>query len=104
MFWLQAIAPVILIIWLVRAWRGQTRAVPRAVLIAAAALIGWWGVTTITAVDTPTALYGMHGRWNGFINQALFVLLFLAAISSSPSRHETLIRLRIMVATLVPLA
>jgi O-antigen ligase/tetratricopeptide (TPR) repeat protein len=104
LFWLRAIAPAIVLLWLVRFRRGEVRPIPATVLSCALALAGWWLVTTGSAVDLATAVQGMHGRYNGLLNHAILLLLFLVVASTATSRGDIATLLRLFVFALVPVS
>ena len=81
---IRAFAPVLAGFWLVRFRHGETRPLPRAVLAAAVALAVWWVVSTMMAVHRPTAIDGVHGRYNGLWNQ--WILLSMGLIVASTKR------------------
>lgn len=78
---LQVFAAVLGAVWLYQHSRGETRALPPAVLALAALLAGWWVVTTVLAVHPATAIWGAHGRYNGLATHLtlLFVCLLVAS-------------------------
>ena len=94
----------LLLVWAWRLWRGLVRPVPRLVLVPALALAAWWLATFPFAVDRHTALYGMHGRYNGLIAHASMLALFLATASSGVSRDSVRRLTTWMLAALVPIA
>jgi O-antigen ligase len=94
----------ILLTWAWRVQRGLVRPVPRLVLVPALALAAWWLATFPFAADRHTALYGMHGRYNGLIAHASMLVLFLAIASSGLSRDSIRRLTAWMVAALIPVA
>src|SRR5581483_9060484 len=97
-------AAAIAILWGWRLQRGVVRPVPRVVLIPAVALAAWWLATLPFAADRHTALYGMHGRYNGLIAHTSMLVLFLAIASSGLSRESVRRFTLWLVAALVPVA
>ena len=95
---------VILLIWAWRVQCGLIRPVPRVVLVPALGLAAWWLATLPFAADRHTALYGMHGRYNGLIAHASMLMLFLAIASSGLSRDNIRRLTAWMVAALIPVA
>jgi O-antigen ligase/Flp pilus assembly protein TadD len=104
LFWFRAIGAALVAAWLVRFYRGDVKPVPRSVLVAACALLSWWVLTTTTAVDLFTALHGAHGRYNGLINEATLIIVFLIAASLPASTQDLDFRVALIVASAVPLA
>lgn len=92
------------IVWASRCRRGDLVSPPSSVLVAAAALIGWWVVTLPLAIHLPTALWGLSGRYNGVVNDATFMLLFLAIASFAMNTRGVLRIARLLVVALIPAA
>jgi O-antigen ligase len=103
MFWLRVSAAAIAAVWCVRLQRGAVRVSPF-ILAATGALAAWWVITLPFAVHLPTALWGMPGRYNGFVNQLTLLLIFLAVASMGLSRRDVVRLLALFVIALVPLA
>jgi O-antigen ligase len=101
---LRALVPLLIVVWMFRSRNGETRRVPAVVLIATVALGVWWVITTLFAVDRPTALNGAHGRFNGLWTQSLLLTLFLLSATSSLPPKDLLLRLKLLLAALVPAA
>jgi O-antigen ligase len=94
----------ILLMWGWRVRRSLVRPVPRVVLVPALALAAWWLASFPFAIDRHTALYGMHGRYNGLITHASMLALFLATASSGVSRDSVRRLTAWLIAALVPVA
>jgi O-antigen ligase/tetratricopeptide (TPR) repeat protein len=104
LFCLRLSATAVGLLWWWRLRASGVKTIPAVVLVPAALLIAWWIVTLPFAIHTPTALWGMPGRYNGFINQLTLLLMFLA-VASMRLRREEVTRLVItFVVALVPLA
>lgn len=104
LFWLRALACAIALIWSVRCWRGDVRAIPWPIVAAAGALFAWWTISTIAAIDPVTAMHGMHGRSNGFLTHAVWLLLFIALASAPLARPDVETIVRWLVLSLAPVA
>jgi O-antigen ligase/predicted negative regulator of RcsB-dependent stress response len=83
---------------------GQSADIPAPVLFSVSTLLLWWVISTFFAIHLPTAIHGFHGRYNGLLNQGVFLLLFfIIALSGYPrERIETL--LKIFIAAMTPAA
>ena len=101
---LRALAPLILLLWLARVRAEEVRQLPRPVFLSVCALTGWWMLTTVFAVDPHTALNGAHGRYNGLLNQLIFLLLFIVVASTAASRRDVETFLTLLVLALVPVS
>jgi O-antigen ligase len=97
-------AAVLVAAWGWRLQRGLVCCVPRGVLIPAVALGVWWVATLPFAIDRTTALFGMHGRYNGLLTQGSMLLLFLGIASSGLSRDAVRRLIASLVITTIPLA
>lgn len=97
---LRAGTAALVLVWIGRLRRGETRRLPAAVAATTLLLGAWWFITTLTAVDPPTALEGAPGRYNGLsTNAVLLTLLAVTAASGAPIRHLA-IRVQVLVASL----
>ena len=104
LFWLRAITSLIVALWLARFRRSEIKPIPATVLAAACALAGWWFFSTFFAVDPSTAIQGMHGRYNGLLNHAILLLIFLMVASTASSRRDIETLLTLFVLALVPVS
>lgn len=101
---LRAIAPAILLLWIVQLRRGEVAPIPRYIAGLAAAFAVWLIATTWFAVDATTALEGMHGRYNGLLNDLILLLLFVSIASMLVSRAQVETLIAIQASALVPVA
>jgi O-antigen ligase len=104
LFWLRVAAAVIAGVWCIRMHRGAVVRMPPFIIAASAGLAAWWATTLPFAVHMPTALWGMPGRYNGFVNQLTFLLIFFAVATLGLGRRDIVRLLKVFVASLVPLA
>ena len=104
LFGFYAGIPVLAVIWLSRLWTGRLRMPPRHILVLAGALAAWWALSLAAAVHLPTALFGMHGRYNGLWMHLALLALFVMRSTAALSPDETRLELRILVFTLLPVA
>jgi Flp pilus assembly protein TadD/O-antigen ligase len=104
LLWLRVIAPLIVVLWMIRFLRNGIRPIPTSILAAVGVLVAWWTFTTFFAVDLPVAMQGMHGRYNGLLNHLILVVLFLVVASTAASQEEIEGLLTLFVLALVPVA
>ena len=104
LFWLRLIGAALVIAWLGRSHDGAIKPVPRPVLVGACLLLAWWTLTTATAASPFVALQGAPGRYNGLINAATFLLVFLISASLPARRQDLHTRILLITGTVVPLA
>jgi O-antigen ligase len=101
---LQLGAAALAVLWAFRLRAGLVNQVPRIILIPSLMLVAWWGITTVFAADASVAVHGMRGRYNGLINQSIFIGIFLALASVQAARREWRGLVAILVLALVPVA
>jgi O-antigen ligase/tetratricopeptide (TPR) repeat protein len=59
---------------------------PKAILFAILGMAAWFTLSTLFATHPYTALHGVYGRYNGLLNQLLYLGLCLSAASTSYPR------------------
>lgn len=69
-------------VWAHRAARGRVTALPRATAGITAALAVWWTLTTLTAADATTALYGAPGRHVGLLYHLACLAAFVGCATA----------------------
>lgn len=104
LFWLRALGAAVVVAWSVRCWRGEVRALPWSIGVAAGLLLAWWIATTFFAVDVPTALHGMYGRYNGLLTHATLMVIFVVLATTALSRSEIESIVKLMVLSVLPAA
>lgn len=101
---LRIFALLLVFLWIVRFKNGLVPPLPKMLLYAVIGLFLWWVVTTFFAIHKPTALHGFYGRYNGFWNNAIFLLLFTIT-ATSPVNEQRLKRiLFFLICALIPVA
>jgi len=89
LFGVYVLAPALAILWAARVWRDGLRVPPAWVAVCALALAAWSALSVGWAVHLPTALFGMHGRYNGlWLHLVLLAVFFLRA--TTPATIEEL--------------
>ncbi len=97
---LRAASAALVLIWMWRFHRRETRPLPGLVLPAGMLLAAWWLITTAVAVDPLTALEGAHGRFNGLWTNALLLTLVVVTATSRVPLRELTVRVKVLVAGL----
>jgi tetratricopeptide (TPR) repeat protein/O-antigen ligase len=89
---------LLVIFWIYRIKKCETRVIPRFIFFAGIALGFWWIITTIFALHKYTALNGIYNRYAGFWNYGTYLLIFYV-VSSVPmtiKRVENILHLFVM--------
>jgi O-antigen ligase/tetratricopeptide (TPR) repeat protein len=94
----------LIVLWLFRYVKGETRALPKTVFLSILGLSAWWVLSSFFAIHVPTALYGMPGRYNGLFTHLAFAALFLTVASLPLGRNGALRILRILAVFLAVLS
>jgi O-antigen ligase len=74
--------------WALAPGKGRITRVPPALSATTLALAVWWIATTLTARHLPTALFGMHGRYNGLTTMLAGLALFITIASTRMAPRE----------------
>src|SRR5687768_13471756 len=90
------------ILYAIRAARGRLHLPPRSVVVPLALLVGLWMLSTFTAVDSRTAIFGAYTRGLGLIAHLAFAGAFVF-IASAGRAHAYGFSVA-FVAALVPVA
>lgn len=80
--------------WAMALWQERVNELPRALSLTTMALACWTIATTLTAQHVTTALFGMHGRYNGLTTMLAGLALFLTIASTRMASREIEQRLR----------
>jgi len=90
---------------MVRLYLGQMSTVmPRTILYIGSALPLWWIISTFFSVHLSTSIHGFHGRYNGLINNLLYIFIFFSFALSSLRFKRIELFLKIFILALLPVA
>ncbi|MBI5633566.1 MAG: O-antigen ligase family protein [Nitrospirae bacterium] len=99
------IATLLLVgLWMFRLKRGQLKTIPCFIFLPFLTLAAWWVLSTFFALHMPTALNGVHNRYNGLWSHGIYLVLFLI-VASLPADENRIRRiLHIFITALIPAA
>src|SRR5262249_49948003 len=82
--------------WAQALGRGRVRVLPRDLAALTAASVAWWSLTTLTARQPVTALFGLPGRHNGLATMLAELAVFFVLATTELSRRQIERRLALL--------